>query len=269
MGGFGVGSIYHLGSSSDEQERLTKQRVLYGDTEGIVFEPTDTVCEVGCGSGVNLWIARQLTQGRYIGVDNQEAHVRAGESQAQKLGLHNAEFIHADGAELPLDDDSCDVAFCRFVLIHQPDPMKILSQMYRVTKQGGRVLTIEPSVRGYYFGPDKPNLVRCFEERSRFVYGGGKGSLDASFDVYSCMTKLGLKERTLRSHLVLVHGSDRERCAFLLKNALGLIAPVARQLIDADLITKDQWQRAQHEASVINDDTIVHQSMIIAEGRKR
>ena len=62
---------YTLGENDKEQTRLSLQSKLYGNKNYIDVAETDKVCEVGCGSGANLYIAEKLEKGQYIGIDVQ------------------------------------------------------------------------------------------------------------------------------------------------------------------------------------------------------
>ena len=51
----------------------------------------------------------------------------------------DVEFHEGDAQALPFDDDHFDAAICGYGIIHVPDPAKVLSEMKRVLKAGGRL----------------------------------------------------------------------------------------------------------------------------------
>ena len=53
--------------------------------------------------------------------------------------------ILADLTEIPLEDDSVDVAFSRYVLEHVAEPARFLGEMARILKPGGRFLFLTPN----------------------------------------------------------------------------------------------------------------------------
>jgi len=55
--------------------------------------------------------------------------------------------------ELPLPDDSCDVALCIQVFEHCDDPAKAVSELARITAPGGRVLVSTHGVMAYHPSP--------------------------------------------------------------------------------------------------------------------
>lgn len=52
-------------------------------------------------------------------------------------------FVHADAVSLPFDDDSFDAVTISFGLRNVVDVPKALSEMFRVTKPGGRIVICE------------------------------------------------------------------------------------------------------------------------------
>ena len=61
--------IYSLGISPDEQQRLHRQREIYGDTADLKFGATDTVCEIGAGANLTHSVGRTKFQIGSITID--------------------------------------------------------------------------------------------------------------------------------------------------------------------------------------------------------
>jgi len=59
----------------------------------------------------------------------------------------------ADIANLPLQDESCDLVINISVLEHVPDPAPVLREIRRVLKPGGLIYTDVPFVVGYHASP--------------------------------------------------------------------------------------------------------------------
>ena len=53
-------------------------------------------------------------------------------------------FQQGDAAELPFPDASFDFVFTRYMLLHVPDPPRVLREMFRVTRPSGFVVAYEP-----------------------------------------------------------------------------------------------------------------------------
>lgn len=259
---------YSLGMGPDEHERLRRQRELYGDTAGLTFAATDTVCEIGSGAGANLWIAQQLSRGRYIGVDAEPGQNEAAASYARQLGLSNVKLYTASGDDTGLPAAAMDASFCRCVLIHQPDPRPLIQEMCRITRPGGRIIVIEPQNASYYCGPDKPHLMKCFRARGRLAYGEGRGSAEVALDLYPLLHRRRLRHIRVRPHVITVYGQESERCMRFLQNWLQIIASVSDTLLERGAVSGEDLELARQEAGDIAADTVVHQIMWVAQAVK-
>lgn len=102
------------------------------------------------GSGVGHWgqlLARVLAPDAEIsGVDPDPVWVERATERAKTHG-HGRRFRYAlgRGEELPFPDGTFDVVTCQTVLIHVPDPARVIREMVRVTRPGGRLVLAEPN----------------------------------------------------------------------------------------------------------------------------
>lgn len=103
------------------------------------------VLEVGCGLGFDvISLARIVgSTGRVVAVDSSKTMLEAARSCAKSLGL-SIDFVLGDAGHLDLADESFDCARVDRTLQHIPDPKKVLAEMARVTKSGGRIVAYEP-----------------------------------------------------------------------------------------------------------------------------
>ena len=114
---------------------------------------TETVLEVGCGSGVILGEIKQKYTANVVGVD-----INFNLLDIAITRVPSANFILGDANVLPLNDNSVDISVCHFFLLWVSDPLKALFEMLRVTKPGGAVLAMaEPDYGGRIDYP--PELV--------------------------------------------------------------------------------------------------------------
>jgi SAM-dependent methyltransferase len=106
------------------------------------------VLDVGCGVG--HWgraLARVLPGDATIeGVDRDAFWVEQAARRAGAIGQGGRFRYRVGLAErLPFGDDTFDLVTCQTVLIHSPDPRRVLAEMMRVTKPGGLVAVAEPN----------------------------------------------------------------------------------------------------------------------------
>jgi SAM-dependent methyltransferase len=107
-------------------------------TSVIPWDGTQIVADVGCGNGFDL---RQIVpQGRCrhaFGFDLSAGMLRTLEDLRQSGGLS---LVQADAQQIPLPDQSVDVAMAMHMLYHVPDIPAAIHELRRITKQGGTVL---------------------------------------------------------------------------------------------------------------------------------
>jgi len=99
------------------------------------------------GAGVGRWAASfDPTTTRFYGVDVSEGMVAAA-----RANFPEARFDRiGEDLSLPYEDESFDLVFTVTVMHHNPVPSrrKLVSEMWRVTRPGGRLLFLEDFVTG-------------------------------------------------------------------------------------------------------------------------
>ncbi len=101
--------------------------------------------DVGCGTGddVRAMAAVVGASGRAVGLDVSEALLVEARKRAAADGV--AIELHAGDAQaLPFADGSFDVVRTERVLQHVQDPARVLAEMARVARPGGRIAAAEP-----------------------------------------------------------------------------------------------------------------------------
>lgn len=100
-----------------------------------------TVLDLGSGAGLDAILAARRVgpTGRVIGVDMTEEMIRKARKNATSLGMTNAEFRLADLERLPIDDATVDVAITNGVFNLCPDKARVLAEVFRVLRPGGRL----------------------------------------------------------------------------------------------------------------------------------
>jgi SAM-dependent methyltransferase len=108
------------------------------------LRPGETVLEVGCGTGVlDRWLARHTAgANRIVGVDISRYLLREATALVRKAGLEGViEFREGRAEALPFPERSFDVAMSSTV-IQRVDADRMLQEMVRVVKPGGRVAVV-------------------------------------------------------------------------------------------------------------------------------
>jgi SAM-dependent methyltransferase len=101
----------------------------------------DRVLEVGCGTGV---VARDLAGlvgrgGVVTAVDTSATLLRRARALSRGVTGGRIVFRHADGHRLPFADGRFDAVLAITVILHVEEPLRVVKEMTRVARSGGRV----------------------------------------------------------------------------------------------------------------------------------
>lgn len=108
----------------------------------LLAKASGTVLELGLGSGLNLAHYDPTRVERVIGVEPDDTMWARGRERAAEVDL-DVERVDAYGENLPIDDQSIDTAVSTFVLCSVREPQRVLAELYRVVRPGGRLLVME------------------------------------------------------------------------------------------------------------------------------
>lgn len=99
------------------------------------------VVDIGSGGGIDSLIAARMVgpKGKVIGIDMTPEMLEKARNAAAESGLHNVEFHEAYMEQLPVSDGWADVIISNGVLNLTPDKQKVLAEMFRVLRHGGRL----------------------------------------------------------------------------------------------------------------------------------
>ena len=100
----------------------------------------ERILDLACGTGVvtRTLAASGIGPASLTGADHSADMLEVARANAQTAGL-TANWVQADAADLPFEDDSFDLAFCQQALQFFPDKQGALRDLHRVLAPGGRV----------------------------------------------------------------------------------------------------------------------------------
>jgi SAM-dependent methyltransferase len=131
--------------------------------------PGNRILDVGCGEGTaEMSLGRlRISQMTLFAIDRdltRVAHTAAeGRSHNYRLLLAGA-----DVTRLPFSEGAFDATFCVAVLQHVNDVPRAVSELARVTREGGRVLCVEPDNAKRYWYSSSPTGEQAFDEARAF-----------------------------------------------------------------------------------------------------
>jgi len=106
------------------------------------------VLDVGCGTGggVRALATRFPGVGRVVGIDKSETMVAEALTRTVPDACAHVEFRVADAHDLPFPDASFDAAYSLRVFEIVGEPRRVLAEMARVLRPGGRIVVNGPDV---------------------------------------------------------------------------------------------------------------------------
>ena len=115
-----------------EEERYHTYPWLYEAAE-FKHHSGENVLEIGCGTGCDLLqFARHGAHA--VGIDITPEHLRLARERVDGL----AEVKHAEATKLPFADNSFDYVYSHGVLHHVDEPHRVVDEIFRVLRPGGR-----------------------------------------------------------------------------------------------------------------------------------
>jgi SAM-dependent methyltransferase len=152
------------------------------------------ILDVGCGTGeLPSRLLRLFPQASYLGVDLEEAHLDRARSRNAQLG-DRAHFQREDAMQLSFRDAQFDLAVSRHVIQAVPDARRVLQEMTRVLKPGGRLHLISEDYGMLWCHPtelDSDGFWQWVPNR----YGASIGcDLHVGRKTFTHLTDLGLRD---------------------------------------------------------------------------
>jgi SAM-dependent methyltransferase len=97
------------------------------------------VLDVGCGTGeITDRLAARFPKASFVGIDVDEAHLEKAKARCAVFGSR-VRFQVGDALALTFDDSSFDLVVCRHLIQAVPDASRVLSEIRRVLRPGGRL----------------------------------------------------------------------------------------------------------------------------------
>ena len=139
--------------------------------------PNVVVADLGAGEGlISQLLARNAKQVWCI--DNSPRMVEVGTELARKNDLSNLTYKLGDIEQVPLVDESVDLAILSQALHHAIHPQKAVDEAYRILRPGGQVLVLELAKHDFEKARDlykdhwlgfKESALEQFLKRAKFI----------------------------------------------------------------------------------------------------
>ncbi|MGD2177154.1 MAG: arsenite methyltransferase [Anaerolineae bacterium] len=105
------------------------------------LRPGETVLDIGSGGGFDAFLAAAAVgeTGRVIGVDATPEMVHRARQLAAEHGYDNVDFRLGEMENLPVADCAVDVIISNCVINLSPEKPRVLEELFRVLRAGGRL----------------------------------------------------------------------------------------------------------------------------------
>ena len=159
--------------------------------------PEVRILDAGCGTGeCSARLAEMFPQAHVLGVDIIDASLELAREPCARF-VDRVRFEHQSVYELPAADGTFDFTLCRHVLHSIPHPERVLAELVRVTKPGGRLHLIPEDYDMLHFqrtAPDPREFWNAVPDR----FGRQTGTdLFIGRHAFTTFERLGLEDITL------------------------------------------------------------------------
>jgi SAM-dependent methyltransferase len=121
------------------------------------------VADVGCGVGLVTVLLAELVgpEGHVVGIDASAAQLAQAREHLPP-GATNVRFIEASATDTGLPPGSFDLVYCRFLLIHLPEPERALREMGALLKPNGILVCEDGDLTSA--GSEPPSALDAFAD---------------------------------------------------------------------------------------------------------
>jgi len=208
------------------------------------------VADVGCGVGMVTALLAGLVgpEGYVVGIDASAAQL----NQARKRlppRIDNIRFVEASATDTGLPPASFDLVYCRYLLIHLPEPERALREMWALLKPNGILVCEEADVTSA--GSEPPSALDAFAD----LWGrlGPARGLDYTLGrhLFQMVQAAGFPAPDITFNQPVLAGGENKRFLEL------SVAEAGPAFVDAGLITAEALESTLAEMRRLNADETV------------
>jgi SAM-dependent methyltransferase len=246
---------YALATGEAAAYRLRLLHGLYGPgTRRVLLDaglrPGMRVADLGCGVGTVTALFGELvgSEGQVVGIDASAAQLAQAREQVNGAGT-NVRFVEASALDPGFPPWSFDLVYCRFLLIHLPEPQQALRAMFTLLRPGGILVCEDGDLTSA--GSEPPSALGAFAD----LWGrlGPKRGVDYTLGrrLFHLVVAAGFPAPEITFNQPVVARGETKRLLEL------SVAEAGEAFINAGLITEEELQCILIEMQRLNADETV------------
>ena len=268
-------STYIHGTDPEEQKRLTLLNTVLLNEKSLNelrLKGGEKILDVGSGLGQLSRAMAKAAKTTVLGIERSNEQIAEALSQARKDGEGNlVEFREGDALDLPLRNEewnSFDVAHTRFLLEHIPDPLRVVKQMVRAVKPGGRIILSDDDHDAGRLYPEPAGFSVLWNTYQRTYDRAGNDPIIGR-RLVQLLHQAGAKP-VRNTWIFFGSCSGDEHWDVFVENLLGVITGAASSIMDVGVIDKQQFDNCIDAIKQWKrrPDAAIWYPMAWAEGRK-
>jgi ubiquinone/menaquinone biosynthesis C-methylase UbiE len=128
---------------------LREKKIL----EKINLDPNDVILDIGCASGRQIFLMSPYCK-KAVGIDISPSFIEEGKKYLQRKNIKNVELLISLAEDIPFPENYFDKILCAELLEHVIDPGRVLKEIHRVLKRGGKLIITVPNLNseGTFYG---------------------------------------------------------------------------------------------------------------------
>jgi SAM-dependent methyltransferase len=246
---------YVLATGEAAAYRLRLLHGLYGPgTRRVLLEaglrPGMRVADLGCGVGMVTTLLAELVgpEGHVVGSDASAAQLAQAREQLNGHGA-NISFVEASATATRLPPESFDLVYCRFLLLHLPQPERALHEMRALLRPNGILVCEDGDLTSA--GSEPPSALGAFAD----LFGrlGPRWGVDYTLGrrLFHMVQSAGFPAPEITFNQPVLARGETKRLLEL------SVAEAGPAFVEAGLITAEELERTLVEMRLLSADGAV------------
>jgi len=199
---------YPLGTNAQELERLRFQHEVWGGVTRAFLArlgigPGARVLDLGCGPGFVTADLAELVgpTGQVVALDESALWIEHLEGEIARRGWKHVRAVRARLQDAPLDANTFDVIFARWVFSFVPEPAPVVASLARALKPGGVFAIEDYNHEGVSLFPESEGF-RAIVRATRALYARMGGDTFVAGRASGIFRRAGLELESLVPNVI-------------------------------------------------------------------